>query len=140
MGNNGSENKSGSETIAIKERKRWLFFGLPFTFTTYRLGSKALTLRKGFFTTTEDDIQLFRVLDVSVKRSLMQKIVGIGTLNVMSTDKTHPNLEIKNIKRCRDFKEAVDERVEKERLRLRFRTGELIDNDLDVDDETFDNN
>lgn len=136
MVKNDSVNDRADETTVIKERKRWLFFGLPFTFTTYRLGGKALTLRKGFFTTTEDDIQLFRILDVSVRRSLMQKIVGIGTLTVMSTDKTHPSLEIKNIKRCRDFKAAVDERVEKERLRLRFRTGELIDNDLDVDDET----
>ena len=55
----------------------------------------------------------------------------------MSTDKSHPSLEVKNIKRCRAFKEAIDERVEKERLRLRFRTGELIENDLDVDDETL---
>ncbi len=115
----------------IKERKRWLFFGLPFTFTTYSLGAKSLTLRRGFFTTTEDDILLFRVLDMSLRRTLLQKMTGLGTLVVMSTDKTNPTLEIRNIKNSRNFKDALSERVEKERLRMRFRTGEFIGDDSD---------
>ncbi|MHB8962265.1 MAG: PH domain-containing protein [Saccharofermentanales bacterium] len=120
----------------IKERKRWLFFGLPFTFTTYTLGSKSLTLRRGLFTSTEDDILLFRIMDISVRRTLMQKIVGLGTLTVMSTDKSNPELEVKNIKNVRTFKEVLGERVEKERLRMRFRTGELMGSEFDDDDNS----
>jgi len=58
-------------------------------------------------------------------------MVGIGTLNISSSDKTHPNLEIHNIKNVRNFKNVLDERVEKERLRMRFRTGEFMGGDLD---------
>jgi uncharacterized membrane protein YdbT with pleckstrin-like domain len=125
-----STTTSGSAN-SIKERKRWLFFGLPFTFTTYTLGGKALTLKRGLFTTTEDDILLFRVMDISIKRTLCQKIFGLGTLIVMSTDQTNSNLEIRNIKRSKAFKEALAERVESERLRMRFKTGELMGNDAD---------
>lgn len=122
------------ELPIIKERKRWLLFGLPFTFTTYILDAKKLQLRKGFFTTTEDDILLFRVMDISVRRTLMQKIVGIGTMVIISSDKTNPNLEVKNIKRIHEFKEALDERVENERLRMRFKTGEFMGTDFEQDD------
>jgi len=128
-----------TEMPVIKERKRWLFFGLPFTFTKYSLTSKSLQMEKGLLTTTEDDMLLFRVMDVSIKRTLMQKFVGIGTLNITSSDKTHKNLEIRNIKNVKRFKEALDERVEKERLRMRFRTGELMgefDNEFDQDDNS----
>jgi uncharacterized membrane protein YdbT with pleckstrin-like domain len=118
----------------IKERKRWLFFGLPLTFTTYSLDAKKIQLHKGFFTTTEDDILLFRVMDVSIKRTLIQKLAGLGTMIIMSSDKTNPTLEIRNIKRIHSFKNALDERVEKERLRMRFKTGEFIGAEFEQDD------
>ena len=63
------------------------------------MDDKSLKLYKGFFTTTEDDILLFRIMDVSVKRTLLQKMAGLGTMIVISSDKTNPTLEIKNIKR-----------------------------------------
>lgn len=133
QGTEQTENANNSQQV-IKERKRWLLFGLPLTFTTYSLSSKSLTLRKGLLTTTEDDILLFRVMDVSVRRTLFQKMSGIGTLTINSSDKTTPRLEIKNIKRIREFKEALDARVEKERLRMRFKTGELM-GDVDFEDD-----
>jgi len=128
-------NEDGSPVI--KERKRWLFFGLPLTFTKYVLTSKSLQLNRGLFTTTEDDLLLFRVMDVSMRRSLFQKMAGLGTLTVQSSDKTNPRLVVKNIKHIKQFKEALDERVEKERLRMRFRTGEYM-GDLDGDDSVLD--
>ena len=122
-----------NETPVIKERKRWLFFGLPFTFTKYILDGKCFKLCKGFFTTTEDDLLLFRVMDVSLKRTLMQRIFRLGTMIVVSSDKTNPNLEVKNIKNVREFKEALNRRVESERLRMRFKAGEFIGSDFDDD-------
>lgn len=127
----------GNDTI-LKERKRWLFFGLPFTFTKYILNAKSLQLNKGVLTTTEDDILLFRIMDVSVKRTLLQKFSGLGTLTVNSSDKTNPVLEVRNIKHIHEFKTALDERVEKERLRMRFRTGEIMgefEDDLGADND-----
>lgn len=128
----------GNDTPVIKERKRWLFFGLPFTFTKYILNEKSLKLCKGFFTTTEDDILLFRVMDISIKRTLFQRMFGLGTMIVFSSDRTNPNLEIKNIKRIHEFKDYLDQRVEQERLRMRYKAGELVGTDFD-DDNNNDN-
>jgi len=137
MGKNKQPEVNEDGSPVIKERKRWLFFGLPLTFTKYVLTSKSLQLNRGFFTTTEDDLLLFRVMDVSVRRSLFQKMAGLGTLTIQSSDKTNPRLVIKNIKHIHQFKQALDERVEKERLRMRFRTGEYM-GDLDGDDSILD--
>jgi len=73
-------------------------------------------------------------MDVSIKRTLIQKLAGLGTMIIMSSDKTNPTLEIRNIKRIHSFKNALDERVEKERLRMRFKTGEFIDAEFEQDD------
>ena len=117
------------EEFEWKERKRLLFFGLPFTFTVYTLSPKKLELKTGFFTTVINDILLYRVMDTTLSRNLLQKLFGLGSVQVVSSDKTHPNLCVHNIRNARDFKEALDEQVERERLRMRFRTGEYIDND-----------
>lgn len=122
----------------IQERKRWLFFGLPLTFTTYSFNAKKLTYRKGLLTTHEDDILLYRIMDTSICRTLFQKIFRLGTIHVASSDQSMPELVIKNIRNARDFKEELDERIERERIRMRVRTGELYDADgdghLDFDD------
>ncbi len=131
-----NQEKQGQEEqdtikISITERKRWTFLGLPFTFTTYTLTPKKLTVQQGLITTSEDDILLYRVMDVSQTRTLIQKIFKLGTLKVISSDKTLPNLEIKNIRNYKAFKDLLEESVEKERLRMRFRTGEMIDVGMD---------
>lgn len=125
--------KDENTGVLIKERKRWLFLGLPFTFTSYSLDPKSLLLRKGLFTTTEDDLLLFRVLDTSIRRTFFQKMAGLGTLFINSSDKTNPQLEIKNIKNVHRFKKLLEEQVESERLRMRFRTGEYMGTDFDQD-------
>ena len=131
-----NQEKQGQEEqdtikISITERKRWTFLGLPFTFTTYTLTPKNLNVQQGLITTSEDDILLYRVMDVSQTRTLIQKIFKLGTLKVISSDKTLPNLEIKNIRNYKAFKDLLEESVEKERLRMRFRTGEMIDVGMD---------
>lgn len=119
------------EEFAWTERKRLLFFGLPLTFTTYTLSNKKLELKTGLLTTVVNDILLYRVMDTTLTRSLFQKLFRLGSVQIVSSDKTHPNLCVHNIRNARDFKEALDEQVEHERLRMRFRTGEYIDNDGD---------
>ena len=37
------------------ERKRWVFLGLPFTFTKYTVKDDSVTINKGFFTKIEND-------------------------------------------------------------------------------------
>ena len=125
----------------LTERKRWSFLGLPFTFTKYVLQSNKLVVDSGLFTTVEDDILLYRVMDVSLRRTLFQKMFGLGTIQVISSDKTSSNLEIRNIKHYREFKDALTERVDRERLRMRTRTSEMVgiigDDDSDPDPDMY---
>ncbi len=121
------------EEFELRERKRWLFFGLPFTFTTYRLTNKKLTMVSGLLTTVEEDILLYRIMDTSLRRSLFQKLFGLGCIRVASSDHSHPELEIHNIRNAKVFKEALDAQVEHERIRMRFRTGEYMGADMDGD-------
>ncbi len=115
-----------SMKVIIKERKRWAFFGLPFTFTTYTLGDKKLLINKGLFSSVEDEILLYRIVDITLKRGLIQKLFGLGTVILHAQDRTTPVLEIKNIKNSRDFKEILSNSVESEKSRLRMRKGEII--------------
>ena len=128
-----SSKKSGAPERAgetsIRERRRWLFFGLPLSFTTYSLNRKKLTVRTGLLTTNEDDILLYRVMDTSLRRTLGQKIFGLGSIHVASSDQSLPELVIKNIRHPRDFKDELDERVEAERLRMRVRSSEIYGGD-----------
>lgn len=123
------------QNILIKERKRWGFFGLPFTFTTYTLTEKKLLINSGLLSSVEDEILLYRVVDLTLRKTLFQKLFGLGTVIVHAQDKTTPTLELKNIRRSHEFKELLSEQIEKEKTRLRMRKGELIsDGPCDCDD------
>ena len=114
----------------IKERKRWTFFGIPWTFTTYTLTDKKLIVKEGFFNTKEDEILLYRIIDLAKNRNLAQKLFGIGSLTVYSSDKSTPEITLKNIRHLNEFHTFLSENVEKERLRVKFRAGEIIDGDV----------
>lgn len=118
----------------IKERKRVLFFALPLSFTTYTITEKKLLYKTGFLSTNEDEILLYRVQDMGVKRSLGQRIFGLGTIEVHSQDKTMPVLTIKNIKHVNEFRAILSENVEKEKTRRKFRSTEILDSDGDFSD------
>ncbi len=126
--------ETAEDPVVVEERKRWGFLGLPFTFTVYRMNQKKLTVQSGLLSTHEDDILLYRIMDTSLCRTLWQKLFKLGSVRVASTDQSLPELVIKNIRNAREFKEILDERVESERLRMRVRSGELLEGDEDFTD------
>lgn len=113
--------------ILMKERKRWGFFGIPWTFTVYTLTPKRLVLKEGLLKSTENEILLYRVIDIELSQTLFQKIFKLGTVTVKSKDASHPLLHIKNIKNSREFRNVLADSVEKERMRMRVRQGEVYD-------------
>ena len=117
--------------ILWSDRKRWL--GLPLTFTKYSLSEDRLFQETGLFTLKEEEVLLYRVSDISLTRSLGQRLFGVGTVCVMSSDKTCPHLDLVNVKNPKDVKEMVFEKVEAAKLARRMRTTEILDDDLDGD-------
>ena len=97
------------------DRKRTLF-GLPWSFTRYILTDEKLLIVKGLFKQTEEEIRLYRVLDMSLTRSLTERIDGVGTIHCCSSDKTASEFDIQRIKDPRKVKEMLSDLVEKQRI------------------------
>lgn len=116
-----------------KDRKR--FMGMPLSFTRYKLTEDRLFVETGFFSTKYEEIVLYRIKDISLKRTLWQKICGVGTITVQSSDKTTPLLVIRNVKKSFAVKELLHESVEQQKLARRYRISEVIGDDGDDDDD-----
>ena len=121
-----------------KDRKR--YFGLPLSFTRYSLSEDRLFVSEGFLTIKDDEILLYRVRDIDTRRSLWQRLFGVGTVVVASSDKTMPNLVLKNIKDPIFVKELIHKQVEEMKIKRRVRFGEIMtDADGDgIEDELDD--
>lgn len=116
------------------DRKRVLFFGLPLSFTTYRLTSNRLFINSGLLTQTQDEVRLYRITDVSLSRTLIQRIFGLSTIHCNSSDKTLGNFDIVNVKDGESVKELLSQSVEQERIARRVYTRENMVDAIDDDD------
>lgn len=101
------------------ERKRWLFLGLPFTFTKYTVRDDMITITSGLFKTVENDCYMYKVQDVQHSATLLEKLFGIGTVHCFTGDTTHPNLTMVHIRNSRAIKDFILEASEQARLRRR---------------------
>ena len=117
------------DDLVWSDRKRnWL--GLPWTFTVYGL-TEDLNIH-------EDEVRLYRILDLSLRKTLWQRMVGLGTIHVDSSDKTMKAFDISNIRNCEDVKEQLSRLVEQERDNKRVSSREFIGGYGDDEDHGFD--
>ncbi len=120
------------EEVLWKDRKRTLF-GLPLSFTRYEVCKDRLTVRRGFFKTTTDEIMVYRILDIRLLRGLGQKIFGLGTVTLISNDKTSPTYELKNIKQSDDVRRFLSKLIEEQRAARGISSREFLGMDGDDD-------
>lgn len=119
------ENKMKDLSILWKDRKRPLF-GLPLSFTRYKLTEEKLLINTGFFSIKEEEIQLYRIMDVTLKCSLLQRIFNVGTIHCCSGDKTTPEFDIKDVKNPSHVKELLSKNIEIQRDRKRISGREFL--------------
>lgn len=124
---------SKRDSYIWKDRKR--FLGMPLSFTRYMLSEDRLFLSVGAFNIRDDEVILYRVRDISTKRSLGQRLFGVGTITVVSSDRSMPTLVMKNVKHPMDVKELLHNQVEQMKLRRRVRVGEVMSDNYDRDDD-----
>ena len=122
--------------MEFRERKRWVFFGLPFTFTIYTVKEEVLTVDTGFLSKEENDCYMYKVQDVTLKTSLLERIFGLGTIICYTGDTTNPQLVMAHIKNARAIKDFILE--QSEIARRKRRTMNTLDigadgSDFDVD-------
>lgn len=125
------ENKQ--DALLWKDRKRYL--GLPLSFTRYSIKNKRLYVSIGFLSIEENELLLYRVLDIHLKRSLMDRMFGVGTVTLYTSDKTNRELVLKNIKNPTEVRNFISELVESERERLKIRGREILGIGDEVEDE-----
>ena len=113
------EESKPEESKGYMERKRWLFFGLPFTFTKYTVTDEVITVHEGLLNTRENDCYLYKVQDVELQVSLAERIFGLGTVACYTGDNTHPQLFLAHIKHSKEIKNYILKASEEARRRRR---------------------
>lgn len=101
------------------ERKRWLFLGLPFTFTKYTVKEDMITIDEGLLKTVENDCYMYKVQDVEHSATFLEKIAGLGTVTCFTGDTTHPKLILTHVKNSKAIKEFILQKSEEARLKRR---------------------
>lgn len=127
------ENKAEEGKKTYVERKRWLFFGLPFTFTKYTVTDEVITVNDGLLNTKESDCYLYKVQDVELQVSLAERIFKLGTVACYTGDNTHPQLFLTHIRNAREIKNFILKASEEARRRRRTLNTLNIDAD-DIDE------
>ncbi|MBQ6806898.1 MAG: PH domain-containing protein [Lachnospiraceae bacterium] len=105
--------------MQYQERKRWVFLGLPFTFTKYTIGEELITIDSGLFSTKENDCYMYKVQDVELQASFMERIFGLGSIVCHTGDTTHPTLIIEHIKNAKEIKDYILKTSEEARRKRR---------------------
>ena len=122
-------------TVQFTERKRLLFFGLPWTFTKYTITPSFLTIDKGLLNTIQDDCYMYKIQDVKMNTSLIERIFKLATVICYTADVTHPEIRLEHIRNAKEIKAYLLRTSEEARLKRRTLNTMNIDaRDIDVTD------
>ena len=114
--------------ILWSDRKR--FLGMPITFTTYKIidkeGSwKKLFVKTGLLSTSEEEVQLFRIFDLSLYQSLFDKMFNVGTITVHCNDESHSKLYLVNVKNPVKVRNMLAALIEEDRKGKHMKVNEF---------------
>ena len=77
----------------------------------YRLYQDSLEIETGLVSRNIDNLQLFRIRDLSLRQSLLGRLLGVGDINVTSTDQSTPHLVIRGVAAPRALYDSLREGV-----------------------------
>ncbi len=104
---------AASTTIKWQDRKHFMWF--PFSFTKYQLSNDRIYTQKGLLNTKYDEVLLYRIVDITLQRSLAQKIFGTGTIILTCRADTESEVRLINIKQPISVKNMLSEDIEHSR-------------------------
>lgn len=107
--------------------------GMPISLTRYILTESKLITRVGLLNIKEDEIELYRVYDKSISLSLWQRMVGCGTIKMLSKDTDTPTKLLQSVRHPRDVKRLLDEAVQQQRDKYYVRGRDMVGAGMDSD-------
>ena len=113
--------------------KKRPFLGLPWSFTRYTITPEKLLIHTGFLPKKEEELRLYRSLDVTLRQSLGQRIFGLGTIHCCSADHSTPEFDIRSVKHSRKVRDLLSDQVEQERERKRISARDFMGGAEDED-------
>lgn len=103
------------DEVLWTDKKRTLPFGLPWTFTRYCMTSQYITITTGFFNKKEENIKLYKITDVTLTRSFFERLCKTGTICIVSSDVTAPEVHLIHIKESHKVKQIISKYVDDEK-------------------------
>lgn len=118
--------KKDSIKYVWTDKKRSVF-GLPISFTRYYLTETKFITRVGFLNITEDEIDLYKIIDKKVKFPFFQRLFNCGSIIIYSKDADTPSKEVHSVKNVRQVSELIDKHLTLMRDRYGIRGRDMID-------------
>ncbi len=110
-----------------------MFFGLPWTLVlygdrgNYHSGHRAVQEK-------ENDCYLYKVIDVRLESTLLERMLGLGTIHCFTGDVTDPDLKLLHIKHAKEIKDYILKQSEQERMKRRTVNMQHLDGNGDEPD------
>ena len=104
----------------------WLSVWYRVASTRYRLTTQRLFVQTGLIAKKLEEVELFRVKDVTLHQGILQRLLGVGNVAVLSSDDTTPRLELAGISNPIDVKEQIRNAFRAARQREGMRMAEFI--------------
>lgn len=120
--------------IKFVEKKRTALFGMPLYFTTYTITEEMLNIKKGFFKITENDCYLYKIQDISMTRTLIERMFKLSTITCHTGDTTDPTIVLSHIRNGATIKEFLLQASDEQRMKRR--TINTVNIDADDMNET----
>lgn len=111
--------------IIWTDKKRPIF-GLPLSFTKYTLYKDRLYITVKFISVHEEEVRLYRIFDITLTKSIFERIFKVGTITCHSADVSSPVLQIKNVRNPEEVRTKLSELVEEYRDEKNIATGEFL--------------
>lgn len=119
------------ETNIWQDRKHFMWF--PFSFTKYSIKNERLYQETGLISTHYDELLLYRITDICLKRSFAQKIYGTGTVVLYTKADSNREVLLKNIKNPKQVTDLISKLVEEIRDKRNVVGKEFFADSLDLD-------
>ncbi len=104
----------------------WLGVWIAWKSARYKLTSQRLFLRRGFVSRKVHELELYRVTDVALSQSVLQRLFRIGTVTVVANDPTTPSLAMPGIADPESVKETIRSAYRRARKTEGVRVGERM--------------